>query len=345
MNVSQAHLMSLADRNVVAIQQREVATMAMNRIQFQPGLSMPEFHKDFGTEAQCEQALESARWPSGVHCPRCDGTAHYVVRDGSRKVFQCQACRHQASLIAGTIFQGSKLPLTIWFLAIYLISQAKTGLSALALKRQLGVSYPTAWLMHHKLMQAMATREERYVLEGKVQVDDAYLGGERTGGKVGRGSENKVPFVAAVSLSEDDHPMRVRLTPVPGFTLKAISAWASDHLAPGSAVFSDGLACFSAVTEAGCSHHPTVMAGRKPKDVPEFRWINTVLGNLKTSLSGCYHAFSFQKYAARYLAAFSYRFNRRFDLRTLHQRLLIAAATTTPQPLRILRGEVADVHC
>jgi transposase-like protein len=317
--------------------------MAMNRIQFQPGLSMPEFLKDYGTEAQCEQALEAARWPEGFRCSRCDSAAHYVVRDGNRKVFQCSACRHQTSLIAGTVFQGTKLPLTVWFLAIYLISQAKTGLSSLALMRQLGVSYPTAWLMHHKLMQAMTVREELYRLDGKVQVDDAYLGGERTGGKVGRGSENKVAFVAAVSLSEDDRPLRVRLTPVPGFTLKAISAWAKDHLAPASAVFSDGLSCFGAVTEAGCSHHPTVMAGRKPKEVPEFRWINTVLGNLKTSLSGCYHAFDFQKYSARYLAAFSYRFNRRFDLRSLHQRLLIAAVTTTPQPLRSLR--VADVRC
>ena len=254
-----------------------------------------------------------------------------------------QRCRHQASLIAGTVFQGTKLPLTTWFLAIYLISQAKTGLSALALKRQLGVSYPTAWLIHHKLMQVMADREARYLLEGKVQVDDAYLGGERTGGKVGRGSENKVAFVAAVSLNEEDRPLRVRLTPVPGFTLKAVAAWAKEHLAPGSAVFSDGLACFGAVTEAGCSHQPTVIAGRKPKEVPEFKWINTVLGNLKTSLSGCYHAFDFRKYATRYLAAFCYRFNRRFDLRSLHQRLLIAAVGTTPQPLRSIR--VADVHC
>ena len=317
--------------------------MAMNRIQFQHGLSMPEFLKDYGTEAQCERVLEAVRWPNGFCCPRCGQAAHYVLRDGVRKVFQCNACRHQASLIAGTVFQGTKLPLTTWFLAIYLISQAKTGLSALALKRQLGVSYPTAWLIHHKLMQVMADREERYLLEGKVQVDDAYLGGERTGGKVGRGSENKVAFVAAVSLNEADRPLRVRLTPVPGFTLKAVAAWAKDHLAPGSAVFSDGLACFGAVTEAGCSHQPTVIAGRKPKEVPEFKWINTVLGNLKTTLSGCYHAFDFRKYATRYLAAFCYRFNRRFDLRSLHQRLLIAAVGTTPQPLRSIR--VADVHC
>ena len=97
------------------------------------------------------------------------------------------------------------------------------------------------------------------------------------------------------------------------------------------------------MTEAGCSHDPTVMAGRKPREVPELWWINTVLGNLKTSLSGCYHAFDFQKYAARYLAAFSYRFNRRFDLRSLHQRLLIGAVTTTPQPQRSIR--IADVRC
>jgi hypothetical protein len=343
MNVSQAHLVSLADSKVTSTAQREGHAMAMNRIQFQQGLSMPEFLKDYGTEAQCEQSLEAVRWPNGFGCPRCGHKAHYVLRDGARKVFQCNACRHQASLIAGTVFQGTKLPLTIWFLAIYLISQAKTGLSALALKRQLGVSYPTAWLIHHKLMQVMAERDERYVLEGTVQVDDAYLGGERSGGKVGRGSENKVPFVAAISLGDDGRPLRVRMTPVPGFTLKAISAWAKEHLAPESAVFSDGLACFGAVTDAGCSHHPTVMAGRKPKDVPEFKWINTLLGNLKTSLSGCYHAFDFRKYAARYLAAFCYRFNRRFDLRVMHQRLLTAATCSAPHPLRSIR--LADVHC
>jgi hypothetical protein len=146
----------------------------------------------------------------------------------------------------------------VWFLGIYLISQAKTGLSALALKRHLGVSYPTAWLIHHKLMRAMEQREERYVLDGQVQVDDAYLGGERTGGKAGRGSENKVPFVAAVSFSEEGHPLRAKLTLVPGFTLKAIAEWAKSNLAPGSTVLSDGLACFNAVTDAGCVHQPTV---------------------------------------------------------------------------------------
>ena len=155
--------------------------MAMNRIQFQAGLSIPEFFKLYGTEPLCAQALESSRWPSGFVCPKCSCALHCVLRASAHKVFQCNACRHQTSLIAGTVFQGTKLSLTVWFLAIYLISQAKTGLSALSLKRHLGVSYPTAWLVHHKLMQAMTQREARYTLDGQVQVDDAYLGGERRG--------------------------------------------------------------------------------------------------------------------------------------------------------------------
>lgn len=318
--------------------------MAMNRIQFQPGLSMPEFFKLFGTEALCATALESARWPEGFHCPGCGGAAHCILHSTGNKVFQCNACRHQTSLIAGTIVQSTKLPLMTWFLAIYLVSQAKTGLSALALKRQLGVSYPTAWLVHHKLMQAMTEREDRYTLSGKVQVDDAYLGGERIGGKVGRGSENKVAFVAAVSLTDEGHPLRVKLSPVPGFKLKAIADWACKCLDAGSTVYSDGLACFSAVTQAGCTHESTVVAGRKPKDVPELQWINTVLGNLKTSLSGSYHSFGFRKYAAQYLGTFAYRFNRRFDLKALPQRLLVAAGQCGPHSQGSIRT-VAEVHC
>jgi hypothetical protein len=157
-------------------------------------------------------------------------------------------------------------------LAIYLISQAKTGMSALALKRYLGVSYPTAWLIQHKLMEAMSERETKYTLSGQVQIDDAYFGGELSGGKAGRGSENKVPFVAALSLDEEGHPLRVKLTPVSGFTNKAIADWAKANLSPGCAVLSDGLACFAAVTEAGCEHQAIIVGGRKPKDVPEFLW-------------------------------------------------------------------------
>jgi len=305
--------------------------MSMNRIQFQPGLSMPEFIKQYGTEAQCEEALVKTRWPTGFFCPKCKHTKHCILQSKKRLTFQCNACHHQTSLIAGTLFQGTNLSLTVWFLAIYFISQAKTGLSALALKRHLGVSYPTAWLIQHKLMQAMAEREDQYLLSGHVQIDDAYLGGERSGGKAGRGSENKIPFVAAVSVDEEGHPLRIKLTPVSGFTLKAITDWSKNHLSSDCTVLSDGLACFNAVGDAGYRHTRVVCGGRKPNELPEFNWVNTVLGNVKTGLNGAYHAFDFSKYAHRYLATIAYRFNRRFILKTLPERLLIAAVGTKPR--------------
>jgi transposase-like protein len=311
--------------------------MPMNRIQFQLGLSLPAFLKQFGTETQCETALESARWPEGFRCPHCGEASHYVLRQRGRKTFQCQNCRVQTSLIAGTVFQSTHLALTLWFLAIYLISEAKTGLSALALKRHLGVSYPTAWPIQHKLMQTMTERDARYTLYGEILVDDAYLGGERVGGKAGRGSENKVPFVAAVSLDPEGHPLHTKMIPVPGFTCAALTGWAKAALAPGSRVHSDGLARFAGVIAAGCQHHAIIIGPRKPKEVPELGWLNTILGNLKTGFGGAYHAFKFAKYGTRYLAAFAYRFNRRFHLDTLPNRLLVAAATIGPRPARWLR--------
>ena len=166
---------------------------------------------------------------------------------------------------------------------------------------------------------------------------NAYLGGELAGGKAGRGSENKVPFVAAISLSAEGRPLYIKMAPVPGFTRKAIVGWANVDLSPGCVVTSDGLGCFAGVTDAGCQHRAIIAGGRKPKDLPEFNWINTVLGNLKTSLGGAYHAFDFAKYGTRYLGAFVYRFNRSFHLETLPLRLLVAAATIGPRPACWLR--------
>ena len=315
--------------------------MSMNRIQFQKGLSLPEFQSLYGTEEQCEAALEKTRWPDGYRCSRCQSTLHCVLHVRSRKTFQCGVCNQQTSLIAGTLFHSTKLPLTTWFLAIYLVSQSKNNLSALSLKRQLGICYRTAWRMKHKLMEAMARREDRYTLEGRIEVDDAYLGGEHPGGKRGRGSENKIPFVAAVSTNEDGHPMYAKLSPVSGFTQEALESWGQAFLAPGSTVISDRLACFTALSLLAF-HLPEKTGGRKPKDLPQFHWVNTILGNLKSALSGTYHAFDFSKYARRYLSEFSYRFNRRFHLKGLPVRLLVACATTGPCPERWLRLETED---
>ena len=190
--------------------------------------------------------------------------------------------------------------------------QTKTGISSLELSRHLGVNYDSAWLLHNKIMKAMSEREDSYVLLRKIKMDDAYLGGERPGGTPGRGLEIKVPIVAAISLNNAGHPIYAKITPVSGFTSEALAKWASQHLAPGCAVLSDGLACFRSVTTAGCRHEAVVSREMHSKDLPEFHWINILLGNLKTSTSGALHAFDFDKYAKRYLGGYCFRFKQVF---------------------------------
>ena len=312
--------------------------MAMNRIQFQAGLSMRDFQLQYGSDEQCESALFASRWPKGWSCAKCACTRCFTTRNGhGRQLWECLICGYQSSSIVGTVFEHTKLPLSIWFLAIYLMTQSKNAVAALELKRQLGVSYKTAWLVKHKLLQTMLLREEPRRLDERVEIDDAYLGGEHAG-KRGRGSENKTAFVAAVQTDMDGKPRFMRLTPVAGFTKEAIKEWASKSLAATAQVVSDGLWCFAQVKEVAAGHERHVVGGgRQSVQRPEFRWVNTILGNLKTSLNGTYHSIDHAKYGARYLAEFAYRFNRRFDLAAMVPRLLRAAVTTKPHPLTVLR--------
>ena len=131
--------------------------MPRSPVQFQKGQSLAEFTDRYGSEEQCRAALFQARWPQGFECPECGRKRCCRLR--CRNVFQCTRCRHQVSLTAGTVFANTKLPLRRWFLAMYLLTQSKNGLSAMALGRQLGVSYNTAWSLKHKLMQVMKERE------------------------------------------------------------------------------------------------------------------------------------------------------------------------------------------
>jgi len=241
------------------------------------------------------------------------------------------------SLISGTIFEQTKLPLTTWFLAIYLITQSKTGVSALALKREIGVSYNTAWSMKHKIMQVMKERDDSKLLSGVIQLDDVYWGGERHGGKRGRGSKDKVPFVAAVSLNEKGHPIAMNMNVVKGFRLTEISRWAKQHLQPESTVISDGLSCFSAVNDAGC-YHVSIVTGGGFQSVTkkEFAWVNTMIGNVKNAITGTYHAIN-PKHLPRYLAEFCYRHNRRFQLEDMLPRFGYMAVRTPPMPAKLLK--------
>jgi len=312
--------------------------MKMNRIQFQPGMSFDQLHTEYGTERQCQEALELRRWPTGFHCPKCHSLRHGIYWRNELKIFQCRDCRTQTTLTEGTIFHSTKLPLTKWFQAIYVLTQTKNNVASLELMRFLGVCYKTAWRVKHKIMQMQHERELATKLSGRVEVDDAYLGGELPGGKAGRGSENKEPFVAAVQTNENGHPLYAVFFPVTTFSREEIAAFARQSLVSGTTVVSDGLWCFKAVEEAGCFHQREVVGKkRKSTDMECFTWINTILGNLKTAITGTYHHFNFDKYRHRYLSEYQYRFNRRFDLAGMFVRLLTAAAQTGKRPEAWLR--------
>lgn len=315
--------------------------MKMNRVQFQRGLSLSEFMEQYGTEAKCEAALVEQRWPSGFVCPRCHDDRHSCFDRGGQRLWQCHRCRYQVSGTAGTIFENTKLPLTKWFLAMFFITQSKNNISALSLKRHLGVSYDTAWLLKHKLMAVMGEAEAGRELDIRVEIDDAYLGGARAG-KAGRGSENKVPFVAAVETTEDGRPRYVRFDPMP-FTHERIDAWANRVLAPTTHALSDALPSFSVLAASVKRHEAIVVgSGKQAAQHPKFRWVNTLISNFKTALSGTYHAFNFAKYAKRYFAEYAYRFNRRFDLRAIVSSLIHDCAWMWPHNERMIR--LAETH-
>lgn len=303
--------------------------MARNKVQFQKGLSMAGFNESYGTEEQCHAALVRMRWPNGFVCPECSGAKHSY--SAARRIFQCSACRQQTSAKAGTIFHKSKTPLTKWFLAMHLMTCAKNDIAAMELMRQLEVKWDTAWLIKQKLMEVMRQRNTIYKLDGWVQVDDAYLGGERPKkpGKSGRGAEGKIPFVAAVE-TRDGKPVHIQLRRVRSFDKDAIRDWAKASIVPDSTTFSDGLGCFLGLAEAGMKHVPVVTGGGRPSN-SIFKWVNIGLGNIKSAITGTCRSLDTQ-HADRYLAAYEWRYNRRFDLKANLGRLARVAASTAPAP-------------
>lgn len=188
-------------------------------------------------------------------------------------------------------------------------------------------------------MRVMTDREERRQLKGFVQVDDAYLGGERNGGKPGRGSENKQAFLIAVETNEDlTHPTFAVIEPLRTFDNDSVADWASRRLEPGTEVYSDGLPAFGRFAAGGHAH--TVLqstGGRAATEVHGAKWVNVLLSNVKRSLGGAYHSVKQRKYCRLYLGEAAWRFNRRFDLPALLPRLLRVCAIHNPAPERLLR--------
>lgn len=309
--------------------------MARNRIQFQKGLSEAGFLALYGSEDACRAAVARWRWPQGFVCPKCGGVEHCIV--GERRLYQCNTCRRQTSLTAGSIFDATNVPLTTWFRAMYLITQTKQGISSIELGRRRGTTQTTAWKIKTKLAEVMRGVGDADRLDGRIEMDDAYLGGARSGGKTGRGSPGKKPIIVAVQTDEKGRPRRIRLRRIARFKRARIKTLAKRIIVPGSTVVTDGYPCFHGVTDAGCAHvRITTGSGPRAARNPAFKWVNTMLGNIKASLVGTYRAIR-KKHLVRYLAEFEWRFNHRFDMAAMIPALARAAVLAKPAPYAWLK--------
>lgn len=176
--------------------------MPKNKVQLQKGLSLPEFLMSYGTEEDCRNRLTQMRWPQGFTCSKCGCNHYYTVT--TRNLYQCSNCKHQCSLISGTVFESSKLPLTTWFLAIYFITQSKDGLSALHLRRLLGVSVNAAFRMKQKIQHVMKSADDSLRLENLVELDDVYWGGKKKAESAAEEQQAKLLFLPqSLSMTKD----------------------------------------------------------------------------------------------------------------------------------------------
>ncbi len=215
------------------------------------------------------------------------------------------------------------LPLWKWFWAIYRLSQGKKGLSAIQLMKEVDISYPAAWLMLHKLREIMRKRDKRYLLEGILELDDAYVGGEQER-KRGRGAEGKTLIAVAVEERVDNEgtvkPGYVAMEVLESVSGEEINQFAKEHIEQGSIVKTDGLAAYRGLENKGYHHEKIVTGGGKAAG-KLFPWVHVTISNFKRFLLGTHHQAS-SKHLGRYLAEFTYRLNRRYHEVDLFEHLI-----------------------
>lgn len=220
---------------------------------------------------------------------------------------------------------GTRVPLWKWFWAIYQLSQDKKGVAALTLAKQIRVCYATAWLMLHKLRRSMRVRDQRYVLQGLVDVDETYVGGEEPGhrGRPSRDSEKKVPVAVALEMDERGKPRRVAMSSVKRVNGHCLWRFAQRVIAKGSTLRTDGWGAYRRVAMAGYTHQ-SVTTGSGREAVRVFPWLHTFIANMKRMILGTHHWVS-ARHVDDYLAEFSYRNNRRWQEANLFDHLIAAA--------------------
>ncbi len=286
-----------------------------------PILTISEFWRRFGSDESCLAALEKLRWPDGFVCPRC--RHRQAVLCVPRQLRQCCSCRLQTSLTAGTIFHKTRTPLPKWFWAIYQMSQDKKGCSALLLSKQIDVSYPTAWLMAHKIRQAMAS-DPQQKLRYLVELDDAFLGGVQPG-RPGRGAFYKAPLFVAVERLPDGRLGQAAIEATPQLRQARLAAFASRCLSRAAVIRTDAAHIFKPLVNQGFNHQPDPPAPRAHRSALRLPAVHLLISNLKRFLLGRHHSTA-PKHARRYVAEFLCRFNQRIRECSLFEYVLKLAA-------------------
>lgn len=297
-----------------------------------------DLEQRFATEEQCHKYLAALRWPEGFRCPRCGGQKAWPAQ---RRRRICAACRHQASVTAGTIFQGTHLPVRVWFRMIWQVTSQKNGASALGLQRVLGLgSYQTAWTLLHKLRRAMV-RPARDKLSGRIEVDETQVGGP---GHKGRGSPTKTLVVIAAQ-EEGRGIGRIRLARIADASTAQLHGFIQAAILPGSCVHTDGWKPYQGLAQFGYRHEVSKLKGQPPSAATEeLPRVHQVASLLKRWLLGTHQGAISPKHLDYYLDEFTFRFNRRKSASRgkLFYRLIQQAVEVSPAPYRTLVGGTSN---
>jgi transposase-like protein len=294
--------------------------------------TLQEFEAWFGTEEGCAEYVRRLRWPAGFRCPCC---GHQQAWTTARQLLHCTGCGHQTSVTAGTIFEGTRKPLRLWFQAMWYITNQKSGVSALGLKRVLGLgSYQTAWAWLHKLRRAMV-RPGRDLLSGRVEVDESYVGGEEEGVH-GRETETKAIVVIAVEIHSPKGFGRVRLRQVPDVSGPSLIGFIHDVIAPGTTVITDGWQGYHGLSKHGYIHERRVLSANPEPAHVVLPGPHRVASLLKRWLLGIHQGAVRQRQLDYYLDEYTFRFNRRTSKSRglLFHRLMQQAVHIDPVPYR-----------
>lgn len=295
-----------------------------------------ELEDRFLTEEACREYLMRLRWPTGFVCPRCQAKGGWPATRG-RVV--CQACRYQASVTAGTVFQDTHKPLRLWFRAIWHVVSQKNGASAVSVQQILGLgSYRTAWTWLHKLRRAMV-RPGRDRLHGRIEVDETQVGGEKADANGQRSGRKMLVVIAA---EEDGRGIgRIRMARIPDKSRATLHAFVQRAIKPGNAVHTDGLMAYRGLETMGYEHEATALLGQeKGAALRLLPRVHRVASLLKRWLLGTHQGAVSVEHLDYYLDEYAFRFNRRKSRSRgkLFYRLLQQAVQVDPAPYKAVVG-------